>query len=694
MKIINKQNGFDLHLTWSVPAIKKYVFAFTTLFFCLLIIYGNSLNGAWIFDDEPHIVKNKCVHLKTLDWESFEKSFYGLDQRSISRPVSYLTFGVNYYFGQLNPFGYHIVNLFIHFFSGIFLFLFIFRTLNLSRLKAEYGSSSYAIALLSTLFWAANPVHVTAVTYIVQRMASMAGMFYIMGMYFYVLGRTNEAFWKKTVFFVLSVLSAMLAVGSKENAVLLPASIYLYDLLLIQGISRETLIKNLKYCILPVVIAVSGTMLFFIDVSSLLELHGYSKWVFSMWERVLTETRVVVYYISLLLYPVSSRLMLSHDFIISRSLFSPWTTMAAIIFILGCLGVAVAGSRKTPLISYCLLFFFLNHVIEGSFIPLDLVFEHRNYIPSMLFFVPFAVFAIYVLDYFSYKKIVQLTMAILISFLLFAQGHTVYMYNYLFKNRYLLWADNVEKAPNLSGPRNNIGVALSDMGLYDKAYKSYEEAYRLNKDDQVLMIAVPINNMGFYYFRNKDYRTAMSYIKKGLEINPRDSMARFVFTMTKIHLGDLQGAEDTARHVLLTCPNDIEFRALLSFIHLKKGHYENAIKEAWRTLVIDSEFIDVKRTMGEAYRRTGRYERAVSCWESYAVKYRDLEGQLALIDLYSKTGQKEKLDTAIAKVMLLKGSKSWSAMIDEYNSESASHAYVPDKRALLSIVKKNLLKDF
>jgi protein O-mannosyl-transferase len=358
------------------------------------------------------------------------------------------------------------------------------------------------------------------------------------------------------------------------------------------------------------------------------------------------------------------------------------------------LGVSIASSRKTPLISYCILFFFLNQVIESSFIPLDLVFEHRNYIPAMLFFVPLAVLAVHVLDYFSQRKIVLLMAAMLISFLLFSQGHTVYMYNYLFKDPYLFWSDNAVKAPTLSGPCNNIGVALSEMGLYDKAYESYEKAYRLNKDDQLSMIALPINNMGYYYFRKKDYKTAMSYIKKGLEINPRNSMAVLIFANTKIHLNDLQDAEKTTRHALMNWPYDVEFRALLSFISVKQGKYENAIKEAWEALVIDNEFIDVKRAMGEAYRRKGEYERAVSCWEQYSTKFRDLESQLALIDLYSKTRQTEKLGRTIARVMLLKGSKSWQEMIDEYSREASAHAYVPDKRVLLSIVKKNLLKDF
>jgi tetratricopeptide (TPR) repeat protein len=692
--MINKSNGFDLNCRFSIPDARTVAFAFIALLLLLLVTYGNSSKGVWVFDDEPNIVENKYVHLKTLDWENIQKTFYGIDQKKISRPVAYFTFGINYYFGQLNPFGYHIVNILIHYCASIFLFLFIYRTLNLPRLKEEYGSSSYAIALLATFFWAASPVNVTALTYIVQRMASMAGMFYIMSMYFYLAGRINEHFLKKISFFVLCGISAALAVGSKENAVMLPISLYLYDLLLIQGITSENINRNFKYFLFPVIIVASLAVIFFVDVSSLLRLGDYVIRPFSMWERVLTETRVVVLYISLLLYPVSSRLMLSHDFIISRSLFDPWTTMAAILFITGCLGLAIAIARKKPLISFCILFFFLNHVIESSFIPLELVFEHTNYTPSMLFFVPLSIFAVYVLDYFSYKKVIQLMAAMLIGFLLFAQGHTVYMYNYLFKDPYTLWSDNAEKAPNLSRPHNNVGTALSEFGLYDEAYKSYKIAYQLNRYDHLKMITAPINNIGCYFFLKKDYEAALSYFKTSIKINPNDSKALIVFAKTKIRLNDLLGAETTTRQALAKWHDNADFHALLSFILLKQGKYENAIKEAWKSLLINNDLVDVNRVLAEAYRRTGRYERAITFWESYAVKYRDLEGQLALIDLYSKAGQKEKLDKAIARAMILKGSKSWQKMIDEYNGEHAAHAYVPDKHVLLSIVKRNLLKDF
>lgn len=612
--------------------------------------------------------------------------------KKITRPVAYFTFGLNYYFGQLNPVGYHAVNFLIHFCSAVFLFLFIYRTLNLPRLNADYGSSSYSIALLATVFWAVNPVQVTAVTYIVQRMASMAGMFYIMSIYFYLVGRTDEKRWRSSLFFILSAVSALLAVGSKENALMLPVSLYLFDLLLIQGINRENLSNNLKYIVFPAIVVLVFLALF-TDISSIA--GNYSIRPFSMWERLLTEPRVIIFYMTLLLYPTYSRLMLNHDFVISSSMLDPWTTLPAILTIIFFIAAAFYFVKRKPLISYCIIFFLLNHLIEGSFIALDLVYEHRNYIPSMLFFVPLSLFIASALDFFSYRRTMQFMIALLVCFVIAAQGHTVNMYNFIFKDPYIFWSDNVEKAPNLSRPHNNLGDTLWAMGLYDDAYQSYEKAYQLNRFSVLTMVAAPLSNMGSYYYFHKNYDEALKHFEAALKIKPGHPPTWMNIARTQIRTNDLAGAEGTIQKALSKWPAKAELYAILSFIRLKQGEFDDALKKGWKALSIDGGYIDVKRVMAEAYRKKGLYERSVSCWEQYTAQYRNkLEGHLALIDLYSKTGQTEKLDRTIARVMILKGSKSWNDLINEYNGESADHAYVPRKHAFLSIVKKNLLKDF
>jgi tetratricopeptide (TPR) repeat protein len=689
--MISQSDGFDLNLKFKLPEARKYSFVVICLLACIAVAYGNSLKGQWIFDDEPHILINRYVHITTLDWNTIVESAYGIDQKALIRPVAYISFALNYYFGQLNVTGYHIVNLIILYVSGIFLFLFVFRTLNLPRLKTRYGTTAYEVALLNVFFWTVNPMQVTAVTYIVQRMASMAGMFYIMGMYFYLVARTAPTARKKIALYTMTFSSFILAVGSKENAVMLPVSLYFFDLVLIQGASKTNILKGIKYFLVPAGIAITVTFLFFIDLASLLKVDDYTVRPFTMWQRLLTESRVILFYASLLLYPTYSRLMLNHDFTVSTSLIDPWTTPAAILIIAGCLVLVVWQARKNPLISFSILFFFLNHLIEGTIIPLELVFEHTNYTPSMLFFLPVSLLTLRVLDFFSRRPAIQISIALTVSFLFASQGHTVYMYNYLFKDPYILWSDNIAKAPNLSRPYNNLGNILWNRGFHEEAFKAYETSYRLNNHQVLPLISAPLNNMGRYYFYKGDYAAAMEHFEESKRINPRYPLTWINIARTQIRLNDLGSAEETVIKGINQWPGNAWLNALSSFIHLKKGRYQSSIKAGLKTLQIDPDSTDVARVLGEAYRKTGNVTRALSYWESYAVQYpQESEGYLALIELYTGLGLEREASRAIAQLFMLKGLKDWRTFLDEYGSKASSNAFEPDRKRLLRIIRKNV----
>ena len=139
-----------MNLKWHFPETKRYAFTFIALFVALIIIYGNSFHCAWQFDDLANIVKNENVHLKTLSWENIIKTFYvkGFEKKGIIRPLSFLTFALNYYIGGGNVFGYHVVNFAIHYLASIFLFLIIYNTLRLPLLNGRYEKNAYAVALL------------------------------------------------------------------------------------------------------------------------------------------------------------------------------------------------------------------------------------------------------------------------------------------------------------------------------------------------------------------------------------------------------------------------------------------------------------------------------------------------------------------------------------------------------------------
>ncbi len=168
-------------------------------FFLILAAYSNTFNAAWQFDDKPNIVNNGYLHLKDLNPESLFKTFFTNPRNpwktgnKLYRPIPCLTFALNWYFGENNVIGYHIVNLVIHHLTGFLLFLTILNLFQSPNLKNKFAENAYLIALLAATLWAIHPIQTQAVTYIVQRMTSMAAMFYILSMFFYVKCRLSSS---------------------------------------------------------------------------------------------------------------------------------------------------------------------------------------------------------------------------------------------------------------------------------------------------------------------------------------------------------------------------------------------------------------------------------------------------------------------------------------------------------------------
>ena len=493
--MLTQENGFSFSRRLPVSCDREAVFAFITLLITLCAIYSNSFHGEWHFDDFHNIVENRCVHVQSLD--DLTKSFYGLTcaaaDRKISRPLAYASFAMNYHLGGAEVWGYHVVNFIVHISAAFFLFLLIRATLTLPVMRERYGCVAYPIALLSAFLWATSPLHVNAVAIIVQRMASLAGLAYVASLYFYVRARTNDSKRCRLAFYVLSGVCALAAFGTKENTAVLPFTILLYDFFFIQGISAETAKRTLKWAILPLAVFI-GLGLIYADFSAERAVYESAVRPFSPVERLLTQARVLFFYVSLLLYPVPSRLTFLHDIDISRTIFDPWTTIIAIVGMILCLSFAVLKAKRYPLLSFAMLFFILNHLIEGTIIPLELIYEHRNYIPSMLFFVPVAILMIRCLDYFSYRRGFQVFMAAGFALLLAFQGHTTFERNDIVRSDVHLWLDNVRKAPDLSRPRINLAKQYYEAGMYEEAVRELKTAEELNRDTNLRQIGLASYN--------------------------------------------------------------------------------------------------------------------------------------------------------------------------------------------------------
>ena len=566
----------------TITGCRRNIFAFVSLLLLILITYSNTFDASWHFDDENNILNNEPLHLTELNLQNIKKTFFADWNGSgkLYRPVACLTFALNYYFGGTGVYGYHLVNLIIHLLSSIFLFLFVYHTLNLPILKARYGPCSYFIALISAVLWAINPVQTQAVTYVVQRMTSMAGLFCIMAMYFYLKGRTSTPKLLRSTHYLLSMGCGILALGSKENAVMLPVVILIYDLFLLQGVTKKNL-KRYSFFLLIAVLACLALALFIAGPSifnpkSLIS--GYQNRGFTLPERLLTEPRVILFYVSLLLYPMPDRLCLEHGITLSTSLTTPISTVMSIAAILLILCMAAAGARKWPFISFCIIFFFLNHLIEASAFPLELIFEHRNYLPSMLFFVPLSILLSNGIRFFSKKRVLRGFLIMFAILVLIGWGHSTYARNGIWKNDGLLSFDCIEKYPDLARPHHNLARFYAQNKQYQDAINEYLISLSKQNINNLVGKNWTYYNLGSIFQQLGKDEKAMHYYEQAQKYQPS-------FAPTHIRKGQL---------------------------FVKKGLYDKAEAEFEKALQAQKQSPAVLTNLGHLYLRTNQNEKAMA----------------------------------------------------------------------------------
>jgi hypothetical protein len=213
-----------------------------SLLFLVFFIYSNTLHGPFIFDDGPNIEENPNVRLTQLTLGGIKRA--GLQSPMKGRPLSYISFGLNYYIDRYDVLGYHLVNILIHASAGIFLYLFLKTTLNLPSLRSRYEPYGW-LPFVAALIWLIHPLQTQSVTYIVQRMNSMAAMFYVLAFLLYVRARLAEERWQRWSLFAGCALASILSLGSKEISATLPFFIFLYEWYFFQDLSWSWLRRRL-----------------------------------------------------------------------------------------------------------------------------------------------------------------------------------------------------------------------------------------------------------------------------------------------------------------------------------------------------------------------------------------------------------------------------------------------------------------
>ncbi|MDH3393416.1 MAG: tetratricopeptide repeat protein [Desulfobulbaceae bacterium] len=577
---------------------KKYIWIVVLIFIGLGgILYANTLAVPFYFDDIANVREN--IHIRTGEISLSSLWQAGTDSLIRTRPLANISFALNFALHRYHVAGYHLVNIFIHILTGIFLSLLFQTILQSPALADRYKSHARVVALAAAAYWFANPVHTQTVTYIVQRMNGMATLFYACSLWLFLRGRMATDGRPAWPWLTGAALTGLLALASKEIAVTLPFMMFLAEWYFIHDLDRGWLKRRIPHilALLAFVILITLLLLGGNPLQGLLS--GYAQRDFTLTERLLTELRVVVYYLGLLLYPAPSRLNLDYDFPLSHSLLSPPTTIASGAVLLLLLITAVLLAKRARLYSFAVLWFLGNLFIESSVVPLEIIFEHRTYLPSM--FVALLVITT------GYRFIRQprLAVGVLVATLCLFSFWTVSR-NTLWRDPVLLWTDCATKSPNKSRPHNNLSVALREKGLWEQAFAESQTALRLNP--QSLRGQV---NLGNLYSDKKMWQQAEAAYRQVLLQKP--DYAEVYVSLGNIYAAQKKLAQAAGffQKALALDPDSVRARTNLASILAYQGRTQEAIVEFEKARALSPGNNDILFNLGLAYERQGRYAEAV-----------------------------------------------------------------------------------
>ncbi len=542
-----------------------------------ICVYSNTLQSPFVFDDTGNITENTHIRWNRLTLENIIET--AVQSRSHNRPVANISFALNYYFDGYDVIGYRLINISIHIATGVFLFFVVKATLTLPGVNTGIHQNQL-IPFFTSLIWVLHPLHTQSVTYIVQRMNSMAAMFYILALLLYIKGRLfDEKKWKG-VFFITSLFSGVLAIGSKQIAATLPVMILLYEWCFFRSLDRSWIRNNLVRCLICFTVF-SCVALLYLGIDPFERILGsYGRRDFTMGQRILTEFRVVVFYLSLIFFPHPSRLSLDHDFPLSFSLSDPLSTAFSFLLIASTIAIAVYKGKAKPLFLFCTLWFFGNLLIESSIVSLEIIFEHRTYLPSM-----FVVFGL-VLVIYKYFNLFWLRTTVLLGMALTCAVFT-YERNSIWQNRVTLWQDCVDKAPEKARPHYNLGLAL-------------QKYYPFEKGDPQYLTKSQVADKAIIHFR------------KAIQIDPNHLKAHNNLGIALMEKGHLDEAISHYRFVLEREPKSIEAANNLAIALSKKGNIDEAIRYFTASLRLDSGQTKSYNNLGVLLFRKGRVSEAAS----------------------------------------------------------------------------------
>ena len=405
-----------------------------------LATYSVGLSGGYLFDDYPNIVDNHDVQPNNIRLSSLVGAALSSPSSEFKRPLASLSFAANYLATGLNPYWMKLTNLFIHLLNGLLVFL-LTRTLFKSGIATsptdqilqsdeaftaaevaptnnrnfrgndEQQRQANIVAALIAAGWMLLPINLTAVLYVVQRMESMANLFVLLGLIGYATSRQRMLEASSHVLsnppsrrrkaslldrnFILCLISitipTALGILAKETAVMLPLYALLIEWTLFrfrtasyknkQSRSRRRDVRIASLFLLVLVLPMAIGLVWILPGT--LQPATWATRNFTLTTRLLSEARIVVDYLVWTVLPTPHDLSFYHDdFAASTGLLAPSTTLASIVFLAFLVTLTFWLRSRRPFVALGLALFLSCQLLTGTIIPLELIYEHRNYFAS------------------------------------------------------------------------------------------------------------------------------------------------------------------------------------------------------------------------------------------------------------------------------------------------------------------------
>jgi len=590
-----------------------------------LLVYSNTFLSSFQFDDRSSIVDNPSIsHIYSLNniWNFWPTRF-----------ITYLSLAVNYHLHQINVLGYHIFNLAVHVGSGILVWGLGLLTFSTPVMKdKKIARHARLISFFAGLVFITHPVQTEAVTYIIQRAASLAAFFTLASLVLYAASRLSEGSRRGRITYGGSLVSAVLAMFTKEVAITLPLLVCLYEFSFFKtkersGPSAQTPPMGGGLCsgfrqkgggkgtagmppglpwrrTLPFLLFLSliPLTMFFTKTINIEHLQriGESAPSISAGRYLLTQFRVIVTYIRLLFVPLNQNF--DYDYPIANTLLD-LPVLASLFFLIGVLIVAVRLFRGHRLASFGIFFFFLALLPESSVVPInDVIFEHRLYLPIAGFslFLTSGLVALF-------GKYNPRTMAAVFALLIIFNSALTYARNSVWKDELTLWSDTIRKSPHKARPYAGRGNAYGRKGDLDQAILDYNRAI----ENRPYYIEA-YSNRGSAYAQKGDLDRALLDFSKAIEGKPDYADAYSNRGSVYAQKGDLGKAISDYSKVLEISPYCAEAYNGRGSAYARKGDLDRAILDCTKAIEIKPDYAGAYYNRGLAYRSKGDLDRAIS----------------------------------------------------------------------------------